>query len=267
MTTKRPKDRYYAIIEDIFSRKFSEKCERVEFERSELTSTAGRLAIALPKNLGDIIYSFKYRKRLPSRIRDTAPADKEWVIKNIGTSKYAFVTVGTSRVFPDPLLVTTKIPDSTPGIVATHALGDKQELLARVRHNRLIDIFSGVTCYSLQSHLRTNVLGVGQVKTDELYVGIDNNGRRYLFPVQAKGGNDEIGVVQIEQDILLCGYKYPELLCRPIAAQFMKDGIIAIFEFRLVDGEIRKVDEGHYKLVPKEEISEDEMRAYQEFPS
>ena len=77
MTTKRPKDRYYAIIEDIFSRKFSEKCERVEFERSELTSTAERLAIALPKNLGDIIYSFKYRKRLPSRIRDTAPADKE----------------------------------------------------------------------------------------------------------------------------------------------------------------------------------------------
>ena len=266
MTRKRAKDRYSSIIEEIFFRKFSGNSEQLEFERSELTSTAQKMKIALPKNLGDIVYSFKYRRPLPQNIRDTAPKDKEWVIKSVGKARYAFVTVASSRVYPDPLLVTTKIPDATPGIVATHALGDEQALLARVRYNRLIDIFTGVTCYSLQSHLRTSVPNVGRVETDELYVGMDKNGRRYLFPVQAKGGRDEIGVVQIEQDILLCNYKFPKLICRPIAAQFMKGGVIAIFEFTLVEGEIRKVDERHYKLVPKEEISEKELMSYQRLP-
>jgi len=43
----------------------------------------------------------------------------------------------------------TKVPDSSPGIVAKYALSDEQALLAKVRYNRLVDIFSGVTCYSL----------------------------------------------------------------------------------------------------------------------
>ena len=37
----------------------------------------------------------------------------------------------------------TKVPDATPGVVSLYALGDEQALLARVRYNRLIDIFIG----------------------------------------------------------------------------------------------------------------------------
>jgi hypothetical protein len=46
-----------------------------------------------------------------------------------------------------------------------------------MRYNRLLDIFTGVACYSLQNHLRTTVPDVGQVETDELYVGVDKNGQ------------------------------------------------------------------------------------------
>ncbi|HLI09294.1 MAG TPA: hypothetical protein VKV40_22220 [Ktedonobacteraceae bacterium] len=60
----------------------------------------------------------------------------------------------------------TKIPDSTPGLIAMYALGDEQALLAKLRYNRLIDIFTEVTCYSLQSHLRTTVPSIGQVETN-----------------------------------------------------------------------------------------------------
>lgn len=66
------------------------------------------------------------------------------------------------------MLAETKIPDSTPGIIAKYALNDEQALLAKVRYNRLIDIFTGVACYSLQSHLRTTVPKIGQVETDEI---------------------------------------------------------------------------------------------------
>ena len=89
-----------------------------------------------------------------------------------------------------------------------YALGDEQALLSRVRYNRLIDIFTGITCYSLQNHLRSAVKSIGQVETDELYVGVDTKGCQYIIPVQAKGGKDELNIVQIEQDVALCESKF-----------------------------------------------------------
>ena len=70
---------------------------------------------------------------------------------------------------------------------------------------------------------------MGQVETDELYVGVDKKGIHYVFPVQAKGGTDKLSIVQIEQDFAVCARKFPTLLCRPVAAQFMPDGVIALF--------------------------------------
>jgi hypothetical protein len=143
-----------------------------------------------------------------------------------------------------------------------YALGDEQALLAKLRYNRLIDIFTGVTCYSLQNHLRTTINGMGQVETDEIYVGIDRRGAQYVIPLQAKGGNDKIGIVQIEQDIALCAEKFPLLICRPIAAQFIDAGRIALFEFEESDEGIKLHREHHYKLVPLDNMTEDDLRSY-----
>jgi hypothetical protein len=74
------------------------------------------------------------------------------------------------------MMAETKVPDSTPGVIAMYALSDEQALLAKLRYNRLIDIFTGVACYSLQSHLRTSVRTLGQVETDEIYIGLDKRG-------------------------------------------------------------------------------------------
>lgn len=165
-------------------------------------------------------------------------------------------------------LVATKILDATPGVVDRYAFDDEQALLAKLRYNRLIDIFTGVVCYSLQNHLRTTVKGIGQVETDELYVGVDKRGAHYVFPVQAKGGKDEIGVVQIEQDMALGLEKYPDLICRPIAAQFMADDVIALFEFTIDETEdgdgVRKVDERHYRLVRPDDLSREEIERYRQ---
>ncbi len=59
--------------------------------------------------------------------------------------------------------------------------------MTKLRYNRLIDIFTGVACYSLQSHLRTSVPNIGQVERDEVYIGVDRQGAHYVIPVQAKG--------------------------------------------------------------------------------
>jgi hypothetical protein len=159
-------------------------------------------------------------------------------------------------------MVETKIPDATPGVIAMWALNDEQALLAMLRYNRLLDIFTRITCYSLQNHLRTTAPKIGQVETDEVYIGIDRAGAQYVLPVQAKGGSDQISIVQIEQDFALCADKFPELICRPIAAQFIGDSRIALFDFEENSEGIGIRSEQHYRLVGRDELDFRDLERY-----
>jgi hypothetical protein len=103
---------------------------------------------------------------------------------------------------------------------------------------------------------------MGQVETDEIYIALDKRGAHYVIPVQAKGGNDRLGIVQIEQDTAVCTAKFPGLICRPVAAQFLADKLIALFELELSEKGIVVTAEKHYRLVPPEEISKEELLAY-----
>lgn len=261
---------YEAVIERLFFAGYKPGARSVDFERDEIIRAAGELELDAAKNLGDLVYSFKYRRPLPENIRATAPEGEEWRLVNVGRARYRFVLGNTFLVIPDKMLFEIKIPDATPGIIARYALSDEQALLAKLRYNRLIDIFTGVACYSLQNHLRTSVRvedearETMQIETDEMYIGIDRRGAHYVFPVQAKGGSDKIAVQQIEQDLLLCRQRFSELICTPIAAQFMSDDLIALYSFDEVDGKVRKMNERHYRLVPKDEISDEEIRSYRE---
>jgi len=258
------KNRYSAIIEKIFTSKFKPRMKMVDFAREEFETVARQLRIKLPKNLGDLVYSFRYRADLPERILAEAGEGEAWIIRPIGKARYRLALVADRPIQPNTNLATTKVPDATPGVVTKYAFGDEQALLARLRYNRLIDVFTGVTCYSLQNHLRTTVPDMGQVETDELYVGLDKKGAHYIFPIQAKGGTDKLNVVQIEQDFAVCASKFPTLICRPIGAQFIDGGIIALFEFELADSTVRISAEKHYKLVPPEEVTKEDLENYRQ---
>ncbi len=239
------KNRYLAILEKLFSTKYSQGATKVEFKRADIERVAKTLKINLPKNLGDLIYSFRYRVPLPESIQSKAPKGQTWIIRPAGPAKYRFDLVANRPLSPNPSLAITKVPDATPGIIAKYALSDEQALLAKVRYNRLVDVFTGVVCYSMQNHLRTTVKAMGQVETDEIYVGVDKKGAQYVLPIQAKGGKDKLSIVQIEQDIALCGEKFSGLVCRAIGAQFMEDGVIALFEFENGKEGISVVSEKH----------------------
>lgn len=256
--------RYERIIEDIFLSRYKAGADEVPFERDDIVRAAKKLKIKLPKNLGDVVYSFRYRRALPDSVRAKAPKGKEWIIRPAGTAKYRFVAATQAVIAPAKMMAETKVPDSTPGVIGMYALNDEQALLAKVRYNRLVDIFTGVACYSLQSHLRTTVPELGQVETDEIYIGVDKRGVHYVFPVQAKGGADALSVVQIEQDIAVCATKFPALICRPVGAQFMGDDLIALFEFEQGKQGIAISSEKHYRLVPGEEVTSDDLRLYRE---
>ncbi|HWA03949.1 MAG TPA: hypothetical protein VG819_10535 [Rhizomicrobium sp.] len=250
---RRGKSRYSAIIERIFFAHWKKGSKEFEFERSEIKEWADKLNIAIPDNVGDLIYSFRFRAQLPVAILATQPEGLQWHIKLAGRAHYKFKLARENRIVPRAELIAIKVPDATPELIGAYALDDEQALLAIVRYNRLVDIFLGLTTYSLQNHLRTTVKGVGQIEIDELYVGIDTYGRHYVIPVQAKGGGDRISIVQTEQDILACAEKFPGIPCRALSVQFMADAIVAMFELTVEKDEVKVVEERHYKLVPADD--------------
>jgi hypothetical protein len=255
-------NRYKLIIENIFFDHWKSGIREFEFVRAEIKSAADQLQIDLPDNIGDVPYSFRYRNPLPQSVIDTQPERFEWIIEGAGRSRYRFKLVLATRIIPNASLTSISIPDATPELIRAYALDDEQALLAIVRYNRLIDTFLGLTTYSLQNHLRTTVKGVGQIEIDELYIGLDKHGCHYVIPVQAKGGKDQIGVVQTNQDLKYAAQKFPGLRCRAIAAQFMNEGHIALFELTVQDDEVKIAEERHYRLVPASKLDKDAIRSY-----
>ena len=257
---------YDQILSKVFLEKYTPDSKEVAFLRTDLTSAKEELGLDQPLNLGDIPYSFRYRGLAPSAIMDTAPEGQTWILRPAGRGAYRFALVTNAPIVPNPDLAITKVPDATPGIVAMYSESDEQSLLARLRYNRLLDVFLGITCYSLQNHLRTTVEELGQVETDEIYVGIDKRGSHYVVPVQAKSEKDQIGRVQLEQDIALCSQRWQELTCRPVAAQMVDPNTIALFEFELQDDEVKIVSEKHYQLVDPEDVTVADLQRYRNRP-
>lgn len=124
--------RYARIIESIFLKHYKRRARSIPFTREEIVKTARSLKIDLPKNLGDVVYSFRYRAPLPKTVRDKAPRGKEWIIRPAGKSKYCFVAIAKATIAPNRTLAVTKVPDSTPGVIAMYALSDEQALLAKL---------------------------------------------------------------------------------------------------------------------------------------
>ena len=262
MTKGEKKSLYSKIIEWVFIEKRVGEEREIAFERGDLLLAVEALQVDRPKNLGDVIYAFRYRDDLPESILKTQPEGMEWIIEGVGRAKYLIKLVQVNRILPNSNLIAVKIPDATPEIISAYSLSDEQALLAKVRYNRLIDIFLGIATYSLQNHLRTSVKGIGQIEMDEIYVGVDRNGCQYVIPVQAKGGKDQLSVVQTKQDLDCCEEKFPNLVCRSVSAQFIRDDLIALFELALGDDMVKVVEEKHYRLVSASKISRQELGQY-----
>jgi len=85
---------------------------------------------------------------------------------------------------------------------------------------------------------------------------------RQVLPVQAKRGADWLSIVQIEQDFAVCAAKFPSLVCKPIAAQFMDDAVIALFDFENTKDGVRVCSEKHYRLVPPQDMTDADLASY-----
>jgi hypothetical protein len=58
--------------------------------------------------------------------------------------------------------------------------------------------------------------------------------------------------------------QFPGMRCRAIAAQFMENQIVVLFELTLQGDEIKIVEERHYRLVPAADLDQDAIRDYRD---
>lgn len=257
--------KYTQIITWVFNRGYKNGARTVTFSRDDLVTAHDKLGLTRTKNIGDIPYSFRFRKELPSAITKTAPNGAEWIILGVGQASYEFRLASPGKIAPSTNRERIPVFDATPEIVRQYAAGtDEQALLTRARYNRLVDMFLGLTCYSIQNHFRTTVADVGQIEVDEIYLGINKRGAHYVIPCQAKSPGDRFGIVQVMQDVLLCREKYPNAICRPIALQFQGPNEVAMLELSIThEGDLLRlnvVDEKHYRLSMRTEITQEQIR-------
>ena len=110
-------NRYHALVEKIFFDRYKTGITEMPWAREDLEHAATELGIKLPKNLGDVVYSIRYRTPMPENILATQPDGMEWVIGGGGRALYLFRLVPINRILPRKNMVAVKIPDATPDII------------------------------------------------------------------------------------------------------------------------------------------------------
>jgi hypothetical protein len=231
--TKQEVSEYDKVIEALFFKKFNEAknpdITEIDFVKDDLIDVAKSMNITI-RNFPDVTYTYRSRGKLP----DSVCAKGNWIIKQKGKSNYAFIKSKRSPFIAiQEGLAPTEISNSLPEIVEKYIAEDEQGLLSAIRYNRLIDIFTGITCFHLQSHIRTTIDGEGQVEIDDLYVGIDHDGKEFILPLEAKSADarDKLGWVQVTNLVKFAHQNFPNLKCRPICAKPIDINNIYLIEF------------------------------------
>lgn len=68
---------YNSIIKRIFLDRYRPGDIDGGFVREDLVDAATSLGVPVPRNLGDVLYTFRYRRSLPEAILETAPTGQE----------------------------------------------------------------------------------------------------------------------------------------------------------------------------------------------
>lgn len=242
------------VIITVFRKHYRKGSTNIPFTMDDIREAIKKVSQENPSyqenNVADVKYQYTSgRRRLPKEIDDLGP----WMIEGRGKASYAFVKLKKSpHVDISPDLHIILLPDATPEIVLEYAGSDEQGILAKLRYNRILDIFLGITCYHLQNHWRTSVKNRGQVEIDDLYVGLDVDGKQYVVPIEAKGKKDRISKTQIVQNVDFAQERYPQLIVRPVGIQEINDKDIVAIEFTAGKSpdDIKIKEMRRYKLVP-----------------
>jgi hypothetical protein len=160
-------------------------------------------------------------------------------------------------IVPNEFRHQTEVPDSVPAAVTAYSWGEDQLLLAKVRHNRLLDLAPGLVSHSLGSVRGIDVPGVGPVHVDELYVGLPDIGPPRIVSVFTQRSDRLIGALRLRQAKTFCYHHYPDLPLRFVAAQFKRDEdgeVVVLFELARLGDRVYLRDEKQYRIISASQV-------------
>lgn len=230
--------KYEPVIKWVFEKKAEEYGteEEIPFRRSDLEDAMDDLDITIG-NVPDVPYAYRSRRPLPNEIANHG---------------YTAIIIDDSREGADPTYMFTKreqlipvpeVVDEThktsssvlPDPVRAYIGQDEQGALTQVRYTGLLDDFTGLDCYHLQSHLRMRVRG-REAELDDLYVGVDETGRHHALAVEAKGVGETLNRNQLTRNTRGIEHKsgYPDSV-KTLAVKLDDNGHFYLFEFKVYE--------------------------------
>lgn len=206
--------------------------EEIPFDREDLQVAMDELNITV-RNVPDIPYAYRSRRSLPDQIEQYGynAIILDDTIEGADAT-YLFTKREQLIHVPDEVDETfTTTTDDLPDPVGDYIGKDEQGVLTQVRFVGLMDDFTGLDCYHLQSHMRMRVNN-REAELDDLYVGVDRDGRHQALAVEAKGVGETLNKNQLIRNTRGIEQKseYPDTV-QTLAVKLDDDGFFYLFEF------------------------------------
>ena len=156
---------------------------------------------------------------------------------------------------PEPPPWGTPVVDVTPRAVLERVIGADEVLLARVRHNKLIDRLLNCVAQSLHTNLTCWTSTFGEVTVGEVYHAVNKRGAECAVAVQAKTVCPKFGPDLAKTDLAVCEKLFADLTPHFVHIElehFSWGDVVVMYSFRHHKRGIHFDDEVHYRLISTE---------------
>lgn len=230
--------KYEPVIKRVFEMQ-AEKYgtdEEIPFHRDHIDQAMEELDISVA-NPPDIPYAYRSRRPLPDEISQHGYTAVIIDDKREGEEP-TYMFTKTEQLIPVPDVVDETHQTSTdalPEPVQEYIGQDEQGALTQVRYAGLMEDFTGLDAYHLQSHLRMRVRG-REAELDDLYVGVDDDENHHALAVEAKGEGETLNKNQLIRNTrgIEEKGKYPNSV-RTLAVKLDDEGYFYLFEFEVFE--------------------------------
>ena len=226
--------KYEDTIIQVFNNKLDDGYnteEEIPFDRTDLQKAMDELDITV-RNVPDIPYAYRSRRQLPDSLKEHGY--NAIILDDQGSADAVYLFTKTEQLIEvpdefDQTYVTTA--EDLPEPVQAYIGKDEQGVLTQVRYTGLLDDFTGMDTYHLQSHLRMRVRN-REAELDDFYVGVDEEDEHHALAVEAKGVGETLNKNQLIRNTrgIEQNSKFPNSV-RTIAVKIDDNDFFYLFEF------------------------------------
>lgn len=216
------------FIDYLMKNSFVDSLTPISFERTDILDVCKNEFGEAPKNLGDIVYSLRYRLDYLSNYDYLLEKDYTWTLLSTGIGQYELAPLKKLRL---PNLESENVlyvDDQTPAHIHKLRPLNDQSLLMKVIQNGILNEFLQDDLMFLQAHHKVNLNNWGQAEIDGI---LASNNSSHLYLIEVKGYTEVIGWPQMIQLKMYAQQNHPDVLFTPVFIQSHRDWSFSVVQF------------------------------------